>query len=672
MPTTRALSAVIGDAVYQYPTVAALLAGTETFAPGAIVRAGPHRYTVADAGATDHHLINAAAVPVKFRVEAGAGGYDVRAFGALGDGASDDAPAIQAAFDAAKPAFAVSTSIGGLSPGDLTPPVHFPAGHYLCGTKIAAWSKVGITGDGWGSVVELAAASADAVLFELSGAGDGLGLHINQTISGLRVQTAKTTDASAFKPAAAITVVRIVMDKVLINGFRRGVDLYPAYSQFSHIRNVLIEGAVEQAVRMTGNVNTIEQIERGAGTSPETGLPWILVTPHDGAGGVAEGGAIGGVATPGWNVVKHILPQQVYPATNTVIRFERNNNPTLVWGWEETSDQLRCADFEACEMARMEAINFNTASAHKIRVADSHLTVGKIAIVGQANGVATWHDMFAVSGAASVHVEELDDYSGDGTILCHDPVFSIGRIVRQKLLSTPQAGGVAKTLFAQPRPAGTLVSNGTFFAGSHGWSIDAPLTPAIVTSPTGLGQALSVTGTQAGIHRIRQVYNIPATWVGQPFTLSLTAQQTGGAVGQIQCLANGAGLSFLRSGEIVPDGRVQTTALTFVPTATGYLDIGVAIVNPQAGETYVVDEVSCQPGTTHAPASPVSGGLHLVGNTGINGQVGLGAVVMAGLGTPEGAVPAPVGSLYLRTDGGAGTALYVKQSGTGATGWAAK
>lgn len=41
-------------------------------------------------------------------------------------------------------------------------------------------------------------------------------------------------------------------------------------------------------------------------------------------------------------------------------------------------------------------------------------------------------------------------------------------------------------------------------------------------------------------------------------------------------------------------------------------------------------------------------------------------------GTPEGVVVAPVGSLAVRTDGGAGTTLYVKQSGTGNTGWVAK
>jgi len=46
--------------------------------------------------------------------------------------------------------------------------------------------------------------------------------------------------------------------------------------------------------------------------------------------------------------------------------------------------------------------------------------------------------------------------------------------------------------------------------------------------------------------------------------------------------------------------------------------------------------------------------------------------ITSGAGTPEGAVVAPVGSLFLRTDGGATTTLYVKTSGTGNTGWTAK
>lgn len=48
------------------------------------------------------------------------------------------------------------------------------------------------------------------------------------------------------------------------------------------------------------------------------------------------------------------------------------------------------------------------------------------------------------------------------------------------------------------------------------------------------------------------------------------------------------------------------------------------------------------------------------------------SVWSSGAGSPEGVVQASVGSMYTRTDGGAGSTLYVKESGTGNTGWVAK
>lgn len=55
------------------------------------------------------------------------------------------------------------------------------------------------------------------------------------------------------------------------------------------------------------------------------------------------------------------------------------------------------------------------------------------------------------------------------------------------------------------------------------------------------------------------------------------------------------------------------------------------------------------------------------------GGIVIGTVkIMAGTGSPEGVVTAPVGSLFLRTDGGANTTLYSKETGVGNTGWAAR
>lgn len=49
-----------------------------------------------------------------------------------------------------------------------------------------------------------------------------------------------------------------------------------------------------------------------------------------------------------------------------------------------------------------------------------------------------------------------------------------------------------------------------------------------------------------------------------------------------------------------------------------------------------------------------------------------GPMIMTGAFDPEGAATAPIGSIFLRSNGGAGTSFYVKQSGAGFTGWAGK
>lgn len=48
-----------------------------------------------------------------------------------------------------------------------------------------------------------------------------------------------------------------------------------------------------------------------------------------------------------------------------------------------------------------------------------------------------------------------------------------------------------------------------------------------------------------------------------------------------------------------------------------------------------------------------------------------GAIVARGTGSPEGVQTAPVGSLFLRSDGGANTSVYRKESGAGNIGWVA-
>lgn len=67
-----------------------------------------------------------------------------------------------------------------------------------------------------------------------------------------------------------------------------------------------------------------------------------------------------------------------------------------------------------------------------------------------------------------------------------------------------------------------------------------------------------------------------------------------------------------------------------------------------------------------------SGDVRAMGATKIGIGGASGPTWSSGTGSPESVVTAPVGSLYTRTDGGAGSTLYVKESGSGSTGWSAK
>ena len=66
-------------------------------------------------------------------------------------------------------------------------------------------------------------------------------------------------------------------------------------------------------------------------------------------------------------------------------------------------------------------------------------------------------------------------------------------------------------------------------------------------------------------------------------------------------------------------------------------------------------------------------GYRRAGTTAVNDlNLNLDLLEGWGTGTPEAAVTAGVGSIFHRTNGGAATCLYIKETGTGNVGWVAK
>lgn len=129
------------------------------------------------------------------------------------------------------------------------------------------------------------------------------------------------------------------------------------------------------------------------------------------------------------------------------------------------------------------------------------------------------------------------------------------------------------------------------------------------------------------------------------------------------------------TGSFNGGGYISSTILGFYDSSDGSAINriqfgGNASTNPSLQPvSQATPQIKVVSATTNACDLVVSGAITATNGL-LNGTANVKWVV--GTGSPENAVTAPVGSLFSRTDGGANTSLYVKESGSSSTGWVAK
>jgi hypothetical protein len=117
------------------------------------------------------------------------------------------------------------------------------------------------------------------------------------------------------------------------------------------------------------------------------------------------------------------------------------------------------------------------------------------------------------------------------------------------------------------------------------------------------------------------------------------------------------------------DGTFTTDGLLYYgPPLTDGFRLDATVTNNQANVNFTNLTAT---GTTTLKDVNVTGTLTAT-NFVVASAASVTVTVTSGSGSPESAVTAPVGSLYLRTDGGYTTTFYVKTNGSGNTGWGAK
>ena len=291
-----------------------------------------------------------------------------------------------------------------------------------------------------------------------------------------------------------------------------------------------------------------------------------------------------------------------------------------------------------------------------LKYANGSQGAGKV-LGSDANGGATW--VAASTGGVTNIATGLGLSGGPitttGTIILDTASVSV--ISRQRAAATylPLAGGtltgalINSTNGATSAPANRLT--GTWFTGGTATTTK----PQLLIEPAGTtSTAWSTSGTGVGI-------NAASGFTGNSIDVQL---------------AGVSKFSVSSSGQLFASNYISTAS--YYRNSSNNFHLFGSSTGSGALTLYngaESDAPLLQFGGTSAsfPAlkrSTTSLQVRLADDSGFASEQSL--YLRFGTGTPEGVVTAPIGAFYSRTDGGAGTSLYVKESGVGNTGWIAK
>lgn len=265
------------------------------------------------------------------------------------------------------------------------------------------------------------------------------------------------------------------------------------------------------------------------------------------------------------------------------------------------------------------AVTLGTSASTTVTNALSTYGHGRLSLfAGRQGSVA---DMRFTGAGAWWEKSELRDKNGifHGSVVCPIGTYSTGSMT---------AAGTTLTVTEAPFVSGDVGKTVTVSgAGVAGAPLVAAITVYTNSSTVTLGTAATYTVSAATVCVTSRRVDVYGGGNGSTPGISI---ESDGAMMQQPLRFRDSASAFL--GGLVPD------------TTNGYIDL--------YGE---------KNGGTRA-ARVVTDGITLTGTD---------AKMCAGSGTPEGSKSAAVGSFYLRTDGSAGTSMYVKESGSGNTGWTA-
>jgi len=212
---------------------------------------------------------------------------------------------------------------------------------------------------------------------------------------------------------------------------------------------------------------------------------------------------------------------------------------------------------------------------------------------------ATIYEIFEIDSDSNVTLGTLVSRGNDSAIKCEEST----NLRIQRIFSKNNSLTVGTTQFTETLYTGSnLLANGSFENERHGWTIDSggTVTTSLVDSGVTLGKAMQCTISPAGNFNIYQNVVFTAEHVGKPFTFT-GAVKTTTVAGYITPFINGAGILLeTNSVNFAREDDWTVISQTFVPQSAGTCAIGVYCWSVTLAQ---VDEFSVVPGTIGTLAS---------------------------------------------------------------------
>ncbi|MCO4780775.1 MAG: hypothetical protein KC646_00520 [Candidatus Cloacimonetes bacterium] len=499
---------------------------------------------------------------------------NVKDFGAVGDGLVDDTKSIQNLINTLIGS-SVYNGVGSYGGGTI----FLPKGTYLLSRPLELYSKINLIGED---------ETATNLLVSKAFVGDAIVLlqsipnqpNHNQ---GCEIANIEFDSRGTAKLIAAVRVDSSVgvVNNLAINNIILATQygfILDGYTQKLVIDKVYSHGSIEQIVKLVGNDNIIQNIDKEAATGNKTTEPYIHIKDASNLR------------------LRDILIEGAGSLKKAYIKIISSNNIIIDDYWSEMNQSNGyILDVENSKNVVVRGEMSPTAPYRKIKIAK---TMGIDFSFASSDGQnAPFLDMFDIDEVSLVSFDKIESRRGSDLYpLDKMPNITIKSHINSSLYSGDYRGFASKSM-VNFQGGHNLLTNPSFEAGRFNWifsgSLGAPDSQSFVPSEVAPGLMANFGWNTSGSTVIYQSYEVPANQVGRALTFSMLMKIVSG--GSAFMWIRGAGLPTVNNMVGTSQGSGwQMFNQTIVPQAAGTLYLGFTFTNP--GQIYL-DEASLAFGT---------------------------------------------------------------------------